>query len=525
MRKRVEASNVLPSSGRAGLVTSTNGAVKKVANSRRRLPAVEHVLALLGPVELARPVVVRIVREQIAELRARLNNGCSSRRKQALNSNGLGTDQSLLTSAPTIAEVVAQVREKCREFRTMRIQPVINGTGVLLHTNLGRAPLGREVLERMSLIASGFNNLEYDLAGGARGHRGEYLESNLALLCGAEAATVVNNCAAALVLVLKHFTKTKTEVVISRGELIQIGGGFRIPEILEASGARLREVGTTNKTSLADYARALGPNTGLILKVHRSNFVMDGFVESPPTPPLAALARERRAPFVEDLGSGAIIRTETVPGLEHEPTPAELLKQGVDLVTFSGDKLFGGPQAGIIAGRKKLVAALKHEPFFRALRCDKLILSALEATVDIYLEGRQDSLPLVAMMRASDAELRRRAESLVASLNDLPVRAEVGEGKAQVGGGSLPRSLIRSVIVSIRPQTCSAAVLAQRLRALTPPVIGYIGGGTFNIDLRTVFPEQDDTLARQVRAAIEGLVNNGQESGPEDARTGASALL
>src|SRR5205814_10564802 len=217
-----------------------------------------------------------------------------------------------------------------------------------------------------------------------RGHRATYLERNLALLCGAEAATVVNNCAAALILVLRHFTVTKKEVVISRGELIQLGGGFRIPEILEASGAKLREVGTTNKTSLSDYAKNIGKQTALILKVHRSNFFMGGFVESPATEEIAALAKKKRVRFVEDLGSGAMVETETLATIEHEPTPGEVLKRGVDLVCFSGDKLLGGPQAGIIAGKAGQVAALKKEPFFRAVRCDKLILSALQTTVDCY---------------------------------------------------------------------------------------------------------------------------------------------
>src|SRR4029077_17710893 len=245
----------------------------------------------------------------------------------------------------------------------------------------------------------------------------------------------------------------KNQVVISRGELVQIGGGFRIPEILEASGARLREVGTTNKTSLTDFARAITSETALILKVHRSNFYMDGFVDSPSTEAIAKLARQRRIPFVEDLGSGAMIQTETVAGLEHEPTPAEVLRNGVDLVCFSGDKLFGGPQAGIIVGKAKLVAALKQEPLFRALRCDKLILAGLEATVDMYLRQstgppiandamRREGIPLLAMLHISNDELRLRAEKIVAALDGLPLKAEIGKGRSQVGGGALPRSFL-----------------------------------------------------------------------------------
>src|SRR4029077_2537769 len=270
-------------------------------------------------------------------------------------------------------------------FRASRLQSVINGTGIVIHTNFGRAPLSSEAMHALSEIGAAYSNLEYDLAKGERGERGFYVESALALLCEAEGATVVNNCAAALLLIVQHFTRkagrprpqlarrgeVALEVVISRGELVQIGGGFRISEILEASGAKLREVGATNKTTLEDYARAVGPETAMILKVHRSNFFMSGFVESPSSNQISALAKKHRIPFVEDLGSGAMIATESLGITEHEPTPGDVLKAGADLVCFSGDKLFGGPQAGIIAGRKRFVTALKREPLFRALRCDK----------------------------------------------------------------------------------------------------------------------------------------------------------
>src|SRR5204862_3686225 len=284
------------------------------------------------------------------------------------------------------------------------------------------SPLGPVVVEMLQSIAANYNNLEFDLAGGERGRRAAYLEHNLALVCGAEAATVVNNCAAALVLILRHFTAgERKEVVISRGELIQIGGGFRIPEILEATGARLREVGTTNQTSLSDYTRALGKLTAMILKVHRSNFFMGGFVDSPPLGEIAALAKKKRVPLIEDLGSGALVETEKLAELEHEPTPDESLKRGVDLVCFSGDKLLGGPQAGIIAGKGRLIAALKREPFFRALRCDKLVLSALQTTIELYLSGREMEVPVIAMMRMPVEQLRGRAEHICAELGDTRV--------------------------------------------------------------------------------------------------------
>jgi len=313
----------------------------------------------------------------------------------------------------------------------------------------------------------------------------------------------VNNCAAALILLLRHFTAKKKEVVISRGELIQIGGGFRIPEILEASGAKLREIGTTNKTSVKDYARALGPDTALILKVHRSNFFMGGFIESPGTDALAKLARSKRVPFVEDLGSGAIVATEKLGAMEHEPRPNETLSSGVDLVCFSADKLFGGPQAGIIAGKRRHIAALKREPFFRALRCDKLILTALQATVDLYLAGKSSELPVLAMLEVTNDELRIRAERLLEQIRDLPLHIAVGEGKAQIGGGSLPRSAIPSVTLDLRPKTISLENLATRLRRASPPIVGYIAGGKFKLDLRTIFPRQDAEVVSALRSAAQ----------------------
>jgi L-seryl-tRNA(Ser) seleniumtransferase len=457
----------------------------KPPTSLRSIPAVEKILQALGDVGLPRPAVVALVRRELAALRSE-------------------------ETIPAFAEVLKQIQAALNDVRLSRIQPVINGTGILIHTNLGRSPLGPAVVKTLTEIASSYNNLEFDLASGERGGRASYLEQNLALLCGAEAATVANNCAAALVLILRHFTAgERNEVVISRGELVQIGGGFRIPEILETSGAKLREIGTTNKTSLKDYEKALGPRTGMILKVHRSNFFMDGFVESPSTEQIAALARKQNVPFVEDLGSGAMIQTEQAPGIEHEPTPAEVLGGGVDLVCFSGDKLLGGPQAGLIAGQAKLVSALKREPFFRALRCDKLILSALQTTVDLYLArageeggGCGSPVPVLDMMRRSNDDLRARAEKIVGALSGLPVKASVGEGQAQIGGGTLPRSILASVTIDLVLKNLSLEEFSARLRHGTPPVIGYISGGCFKLDLRTIFPSQDDEVVRALSTTL-----------------------
>jgi L-seryl-tRNA(Ser) seleniumtransferase len=440
----------------------------------RAIPSVDQVIQGLGDVGLPRTVLVGKVRSELASLR----------RQRVI---------------PGQVELLANLRRSLERFRHSRIQPVINGTGILIHTNLGRAPLSASAVAAVQ-AATGYCNLEYDLTRGERGDRAAYLEQNLAVLCGSQAATVVNNCAAALVLILRHFVRpSRCQVVISRGELIQIGGGFRIPEILEASGATLREVGTTNKTTLSDYLRALGPGTALILKVHRSNFFMGGFVDSPATGAIAQAARRKRIPFVEDLGSGAVVATEMVSGLEHEPTPAEALADGVDLVCFSGDKLLGGPQAGVIAGRRKWVTALKREPLFRALRCDKLILSALQATVDGHLGGSgAEQPPALAMAHLSPEVLRLRADRILIALRELPAKVKVVEGRSQMGGGALPRSTIPSVTIELRPVQISVGELAARLRAGTPPVAGVVSNGAFRIDLRTVFPFQDEELVQRL---------------------------
>ncbi len=402
---------------------------------------------------------------------------------------------------------IASLEKEIDQVNRTRIQAVINGTGVLIHTNLGRSPIDEGAAASLHEIAINYNNLEIDLDSGGRGKRGRYFERLLALLVEAEAATVVNNCASALVLILRLFTAGtgKKEVLISRGELVEIGGGFRVPEIMQASGATLREVGATNKTSLKDYADAIGPNTAMLLKVHRSNFWMEGFVESPSTEDMAALAREHGLPFVEDLGSGAMVATDQLAPIEHEPTPNEILKRGVDLVCFSGDKIFGGPQSGMIAGRADLVQALKKEPFFRALRCDKLILSLLEATAQTYLDARAANhtppLPLLEMLEAPVEFLEERARAIGNQLEDLPLRWSIGQGTAQVGGGTMPKSAIPSVTLDLVPDRLKAPAFAKRLRQQPVPVMGYIAENQFRLDLRTVFARQDAQLVTAIRSA------------------------
>jgi L-seryl-tRNA(Ser) seleniumtransferase len=411
--------------------------------------------------------------------------------------------------APEFESIVADLRHSLDELRASRLQAVINGTGIVIHTNFGRAPLSSEAMHALNEIGRGYSNLEYDLVKGERGGRGAYVETALALLCEAEAATAVNNCAAALLLIVQHFARkagrsrppNAPEVVISRGELLQIGGGFRISEILEASGAKLREVGATNKTTLEDYEHAVGSETAMILKVHRSNFFMRGFVESPSSNEISAFAKKKRIPFVEDLGSGAMVATESFGIAEHEPTPGDVLKAGADLVCFSGDKLFGGPQAGIIAGKKRFVTALKREPIFRALRCDKLCLAALQATVDLHLNQKIGGIPTLTLLQTSEEAMRARAKAIASSLAELPMKIAIGRGKAKTGGGTLPTSDVPSVTIDFTPGDSSLAEFAASLRLSNPPVIGYIADNRFKLDLRTIFPQQDVSVINAARDA------------------------
>ena len=456
----------------------------------RLLPSVEKLLQAAGPVPgLPRELTAHLVRQEVALMRAEAESG---------------------QAPPDFGGAVARVQEMLASVARSRLQPVINATGVMIHTNLGRAPLSVAAASRLQEIARQYNNLELDMESGERGKRGRFVETALAVLTGAEAATVTNNCAAALILILRHLIATgKKEVIISRGQLVEIGGGVRVPEIMETSGAILREVGTTNRVTLADYRRAIGPQTALILRVHRSNFYMEGFTGEPETAELCALGREHGVPVVEDLGSGAMLSLESLAAIEHEPTPHEVLKQGVDLVCFSGDKLFGGPQAGLICGRAGLVAGIKSDPMFRALRCDKLILAALQETVLEYLEHAQGAasvpdLPLLQMLSASVEKLQHRAGAIVAALNAAGIPATTGQASSRCGGGTMPRSSLPSITVDLKPAKTGAAALARTLRNGTPPVTGYIEDGRVRLDLRTVFPDQDESLIQAILGAMAG---------------------
>ena len=380
--------------------------------------------------------------------------------------------------------LVDAVLEELERERRPSLRRVLNATGVLVHTNLGRAPLARAALDRVVEVGGSYSNLEYDLEQGARGSRQEHLAPLLRRLTGAEDALVVNNNAAAVLLALAALADGR-EVVVSRGELIEIGDGFRIPDVLARSGARLVEVGTTNRTRAADYERAIGDETALLLRVHQSNFRLVGFTERPRLAELADVARRAGVPLVDDLGSGALV------ALGDEPTPAESLRGGADLVAFSGDKLLGGPQAGVVVGRADLVEALRKHPLQRALRADKLTLAALEGTLASALDPESlGEIPIPRMLHEPLEAVRTRAERL-ASL----VGGEVEDTVARVGGGALPLAELPSAACAVEE------ALAERLRLGEPPVIGLVRDGRTLLDCRTLTDADVDELAAAVRAA------------------------
>jgi L-seryl-tRNA(Ser) seleniumtransferase len=384
------------------------------------------------------------------------------------------------------------------------LRRVINATGVVLHTNLGRAPLSAEAAARMAETSTRYSNLEYDVSSGARGKRDVHTGRLLAELVGAEAAIVVNNNAAAVFLVLNTLAKG-AEVVVSRGELIEIGDGFRIPDIMAESGAALREVGTTNRTRIRDYERAINDRTRLLLRVHPSNFRITGFTERPSLEELVALGRRFQIPVFEDLGSGCLADLAAA-GIA-EPLARASCEAGVSLVSFSGDKLLGGPQAGIIAGGKEMVERVRRNPLFRALRVDKLTIAALEVTLRAYLRGAFDDIPVLRMIRAPADEIARRAGRFVEQLRaSLPedAAADVLPGFSVVGGGSTPDQQLPTHLVSIRSRCHSAVRLEERLRepASGATVIARIEDDRLVLDLRTVFPDEESLLASALSTAL-----------------------
>src|SRR5271169_4052658 len=419
----------------------------------RQIPSVDELLAQPRLATLAsrvdRAVLVEVTRTVLAELRSRIT--------EQVKSAVVGELALLAADPASLEEHISSIVERILAYS---LQPVINATGVILHTNLGRAPLSAAVVEEFRRTATQYSNLEYDLEAGARGRRDVHTGELLARLTGAEAGIVVNNCAAAVLVTLAALARGG-EVIVSRGELIEIGDGFRIPEIMEQSGAILREVGTTNRTRIADYENAIGENTRLLLRVHPSNFTVTGFTEKPEVTELIALGARRGLPVIEDLGSGSLV--DLSPAGIHEPTARESVEAGFALALFSGDKLLGGPQAGIIAGKKELVGKVRRHPLFRALRVDKLTIAAMEATLRAYLRADWNEIPAQRMIRLTVEEIGARATQFVDSLRpqlpSLEAQIEISEGLSLVGGGSTPAQSLPTKLVRISSTHHSAADL------------------------------------------------------------------
>jgi L-seryl-tRNA(Ser) seleniumtransferase len=410
--------------------------------------------------------------------------------------------------APEMHELVVSARQAVLRLWQPTLAPLINATGVIIHTNLGRAPLSADALAAVTAVAQGYSNLEFELETGERGARHSHLERLLARLTGAEAAMVVNNNAAAVLLALSALARRK-EVIVSRGQAVEIGGGFRIPDVMRQSGAKLVEVGTTNRTYLADYAGAIGPRTAALLQVHSSNFRVIGFTEAVPLPDLCALGRRCGLPVINDLGSGSLLDTAQF-GMAHEPTVQESVAAGAGLTCFSGDKLLGGPQAGLIAGEARLIAHLKRHPLARTVRVDKMTLAALQVTLLHYLQGdATTAIPLWAMIARPLTDIEQQAQSWAARLRALPgVTAAVVTGQSTVGGGSLPGETMPTRLVSIRlagrvaGKEPSVAILSHNLRRGSPPIVARIERNALIIDPRTVLPGQADLVMQGLEQAL-----------------------
>ncbi len=405
-----------------------------------------------------------------------------------------------------LAGLAAAIALELRQSFDFSLRPVINATGVILHTNLGRAPVSPAALAHMRQVSCGYSNLELDLTTGERGKRDVHVQRLLERLLGSHASggheiatVVVNNCAAAVMLALNTLAEGG-EVIVSRGELVEIGGSFRVPEIMAKSGAVLREVGTTNRTRIGDYERAVNERTRAVLRVHRSNFAIVGFTEQPGLEELAALGRRHNLPLMEDLGNGALFDLREV-GIHNEPGVRESLKAGADVLTYSGDKLLGGPQAGLITGRKDLVARIRSNPLFRALRVDKFTYAALEATLLAYLRQDYDEIPALRLMRIPAAAIQERAAKMAAEISrDTGLEAEVLPGESIIGGGTAPTAALPTHLLALRSLKLSAAELQRALREQDPPIIVRVEEERVLLDLRTVFPAQDALVLDALKA-------------------------
>ncbi|WP_052887441.1 L-seryl-tRNA(Sec) selenium transferase [Thermogemmatispora carboxidivorans] len=452
----------------------------------RLLPSISALLqspeGLQLSAEFGRSLATRALRQVVAEARVSLRQGAP---------------------CPSPSELLSAARRWLSVTLQPSLRPVINATGVIINTNLGRAPLSASSLQALQAVAQGYANLEYDLEAGERGSRSVHAAALLRELTGAEAALVVNNNAAAVLLALSTLAAGR-EVIISRGQLVEIGGGFRVPDVMRQSGCLLVEVGTTNRTRLGDYAAAISERTALLLAVHPSNFRLTGFVESTPVGELVHLAHDHGLLVMEDLGSGCLIPSERY-GLAHEPMPQESLAAGVDLVCFSGDKLLGGPQAGIILGRSALLERIARHPLMRALRVDKLTLAALEATLRHYQRGEaEEAIPVWRMIAFPLARLQERATRWAQTLQGQGVAASVRPGESTIGGGSLPGETLPTALLALEEGQvpCPLEELARRLRSRPVPIVGRILRDALLLDPRTVLEEQDEELLRGLLACL-----------------------
>ncbi len=459
----------------------------------RKLPSIDDVMR--EPAVLALQAgyghdpVVDAARVVLARLRQEISSGL--------------LDEDALELA--LSGLAGAVEKQLRQTLSYSLRPVINATGVILHTNLGRAPLGDAAIEHIRETASSYSNLEFDLGAGARGKRDVHVDRLFQRLLseevGSEGGTtastiVVNNNAAAVLLALNTLADGG-EVIVSRGELVEIGGSFRIPDVMAKSGVILREVGTTNRTRTADYERAITERTRLLLRVHRSNFEITGFTEQATTAELVALGRERGIPLMEDLGSGALFDLRAI-GISGEPGVLDSLRSGVGIVTYSGDKLLGGPQAGLISGRSELIARMRANSLFRALRVDKLIYAALEATLLAYVRRDHDVIPTLRMMRLAKEAIGERAEALAARVAAPKLHVEIVDGESLLGGGAAPSSVLPTRLLALTYEGLSADELSARLRGSEPPIISRVEDGRVLLDLRTVFPEQDAAVVAAI---------------------------
>ena len=458
------------------------------ANPYRQLPPVAAVLdspavQALEPAH-GRAAVADAVRAELDALRGRLKAGDSPDGALALDA------------------IVARVAARVEAGSVPMLRPVINATGIVLHTNLGRSPIAEVAAKAAYEAARGYLNLELDLGTGIRSSRQNPIREAICPLLGCESATAVNNCAAATVISLRALAAGK-EVIVSRGQLVEIGGSFRIPEIMGVSGATLREVGTTNITRIGDYEKAIGQNTALLMRVHHSNYRVSGFTKSATLDELVALGRKHNVPVVDDIGSGAMFDFArfSLPG---DPVIGESLATGADLVLFSGDKLLGGPQAGVIVGKKELIQKIEKDPLMRAFRLDKMTLAALEATLRLYRHPDRalQDIPTLRMLGTPANEIRRRAERVAGQLQGVPgLSIEVRDDSAFVGGGSLPDLPLPTAVLAVSAEVMSDAVLAERLRSGTPAVMARVQDGCVLFDLRTVFERQEPELVEAIRSA------------------------